>query len=60
MVMSKVPYDAEYLIVDMHTKDLRTLGIQNDPFVRSLGSTPAYRAIFEEHGVTVYRRAGAR
>ena len=60
VVMFKTPCDAEYLIVDMHTEDLRTLGIQNDPFVRSLGSNPAYRAIFEGNGVTVYRRTGAR
>ncbi len=60
VVMFKTPCDAEYLIVDMHTKDQQTRGIQNNPFIRSLGSNPAYRAIFEERGVAVYRRAGAR
>lgn len=58
-VMFKTPCDAEYLIVDMHTEDHLTRDIQRTPFIRSLGSTPAYRAIFEERGVTVYRRRGA-
>lgn len=58
VVMFKAPRDAEYLIVDARTEDPQTRAVQGGECIRSLGSTPAYRAVFERGGVTVYRREG--
>ena len=53
-----IPYDAEYLIIDLNTEDALTARFQKTELIEKLDMNTDYVKLFEERGVKLYKKKG--